>query len=52
MYGYIIKQEILVKKFNKIHNIENKDEINKYYSRINATITGRIEQSGVYAGSS
>ena len=38
IYGYILKQEIIVRKFNKIHNIESENEINKYYSRICAMI--------------
>lgn len=37
--GYMWKQEILVRKFNTLYNIENVHDINVYYSRINATIT-------------
>ena len=32
--GYLWKQEILVRKFNSLYNIESIDEINLYYSRI------------------
>ena len=36
--GYLWKQEILVKKFNSLYNVESIDEINLYYSRICAKL--------------